>query len=161
MAIVGTDPTTQTSKFHLRWFWEHGEDLKFQAEVQQGKCKPVASTEPAWKPTGRGVAINLEDLRDFLENDLSELLLNTIVKTDVKKWVKEVIDYIVSHKEQSIAAFFDEFKQSAKKRDLTETLKTLAGDFLTENPDIAVTKVIRELPIISSLLHLSREVGPE
>ena len=135
-------------------------DLDFQAKVQRGHAKQIPSTEPAWKPMVRGVAINLQDLRDFLENDLNDLLLNTIVKADNKKGVKDVVDYITTQKEHSIPAFFDEYKQSTK-RDMTQILKNTLGDFLTENPDIDLSKVVREMPIISSLLHLSREVGPE
>ena len=109
--------------------------MDFQEKVQKGFLKPIPETEPQWKPTGRGVAINIEDLRDFLENDLGDLLLSTIVKADMKKWVKEVVEHITTQKEYCIAAFFEEYKQ-AKKRNMIEILKNALGDFLTENPEI-------------------------
>ena len=133
--------------------------MDFQAKVLKGKCTAIPSTDPAWKPMSRGIAINLQDLKDFLQNDLSDLLLNTIVKADIRKWVKEAVDYITTHKEHSVPTFFDEFKQSSK-RDMTQALKNILGDFLTDNPEIDLPKLSREIPIISSLLHLSGEVGP-
>ena len=92
-----------------------------------------------------------------MENDLGDLLLSTIVKADIKKWVKEVVEHITTQKEYCIAAFFEEYKQ-AKKRNMIEILKNALGDFLTENPEIDLTKVTREMPIILSLLHLNRQV---
>ena len=128
--------------------------MDFQAKVQKGKCVKIPETKPDWKPMSRGIAINADDLKDFLQNELGDLLLNTIVKADGKKWVQLVVEYITHQKEESISAFLNEFKQSSKK-DITQSFKNLVPhDFCSENPDVDMTKITKEMAIICALLHL-------
>ena len=66
MAEVGTDPKTQDVKFHLRYYWNWNDDEDFQAKVKKGSVAQISSDEPMWKSTKRGIALNLEDLKEFL-----------------------------------------------------------------------------------------------
>ena len=94
-ANVSTDPKTKNALFHLRYFWAHRDDKAFQAKMKG--VSPFPPDEPAWKPTTRGIALNLQDLKEFLEADICGLLLNTIVKKEIKEWVKEVVLYICNN----------------------------------------------------------------
>ena len=51
---------------------------------------------------------------------------------------------------------FQEYKKSSKK-DMTQSLKTVAADYIAEHPDLDIIRVSRELPIIFSLLFLKKE----
>ena len=93
-ATIGADPKTKIVKFHLRYQWNHSEDQEFQVNVLKGDFQPIGPEKPTWMPTSRGIALNLDDLKEFLEADICGLLLNTIVKKEVKKWVQEVVLYI-------------------------------------------------------------------
>ena len=118
----------------------------------------MSPDEPVWKATPRGIALNVEDLREFLEADISGLLVNTIVKKEVKKWLQEVVLYICNQNEQLIPKIYEMYKEGSK-RDYNQTLKALLGDFLSEHPDIDTIKLTREIPVIVSLLQLHREIG--
>ena len=158
MAVVGTDPKTQDVKFHLRYYWNWNEDEDFQAKVKKGVATQISSDEPMWKSTKRGIALNLDDLKEFLEADYCGLLLNTIIKKDVKKWVEEVVLYVCNQNESLIPKFFDVYKKSPKK-DFEKCLKTILSDFLTEYPDVDTFKLAHEMPVIMSLLKVHLEVG--
>ena len=141
-----------------RYYWLHGKDQTFQLKVSQGVCKPFPDDTPALKATTRGIALNLTDLTEFLEAVLCSLLLNTIVKKEVKKWVHAAILFICNDNQHLIPKFFDVYKNGVKK-DFEQSLKTLLSDFLTENPDVDTIKLTQEMPVIISLLELHREVG--
>ena len=102
--------------------------------------------------------MNLDDLREFLEADACALLINTIVKKEVKKWMQEAVTYIVNEKEQFIPKITEDFKLLPKK-DHEPCLKATLSDYLIENPDVDTVKLAKEMPVIVSLLHLHSEVG--
>ena len=158
MASIGLDPKAQINKFHLRWHWAHKDDDDFMEKVKRGILKPMPEDEPEWKPTQRGIALNLDNLKEFLDYDLGPLLLNTIVKKDVKQWVQTLALYVSDQKEEIIPTLLEEYTQSSKK-DFTQSLQKMIGQFLMESPDIDIVKLAKEMPVILSLLYLSREVG--
>ena len=144
-ATIGADPKTKIVKFHLRYQWNHSEDQEFQEK-------------PTWMPTSGGIALNLDDLKEFLEADICGLLLNTIVKKEVKKWVQEVVLYICNQNEQLIPHILEMYQLGSKK-DYEQTLKVLLSDFLTEYTDVDTMKLVQEIHVIVSLLQLHRDVG--
>ena len=81
IASLATDPKSKVVKYHLRFYWNHRDDEDFQARVEKGFSKPMPSDEPTWKACPRGIALNLEDLTEFLQADWAGLLLNTIGKS--------------------------------------------------------------------------------
>ena len=158
MVSVATDPKSHERKVHLRRYWLHGEDDDFQDKVARGLCKPIPPSEPAWKHTKAGIALNLSDLKEFMEADICGLLINTIVKKDVKKWVQQVVTYITKERFQLIPQLIEDFKVLSKK-DHEPCLKTTLADFLIENPDVDTVKLAKEMPVIISLLQIHQEVG--
>ena len=133
------------------------QDEKFQAKVSKKLLKPIDESAPAWKPMQRGIALNHDNLKDFLELDYAEILLNTFInKGEIKKNVEGLVSYLCSKKEEIIPMLFQEYKKSSKK-DMTQSLKTVAADYITEHPDLDIIRVSRELPIIFSLLFPKKE----
>ena len=51
---------------------------------------------------------------------------------------------------------FQEYKKSSKK-DMTQSLKTVAADYIMEHPDLDIIRVSRELPIISASCSLRKK----
>ena len=129
-ATIGADPKTKVVKFHLRYQWNHADDQEFQVNVLKGDFQPIGPEKPTWMPTSRGIALNLDDLKEFLEADICGLLLNTIVKKEVKKWVQEVVLYICNQNEQLIPQILEMYQLGSKK-DYEQTLKVLLSYFLT------------------------------
>ena len=157
MANLSTDPKSLDTKLHLRWFWDHANDEKFQADVLKGVRQQIGENEPQWKHTTRGVAFSLNDLKEFLDMDLGELLLNTFVdRGNIRKQIEGIIRYIGKQKQQMVPTLFQEYKKSGRK-DIQLVLKNILGDYLIENPDIDIVKITREISIIVSLLHLANE----
>ena len=133
------------------------QDEIFQAKVKRGGAAQIPESAPAWKPMQRGFALNLDSLKSFLEMDFAEILLNTFVdKNGIKKYIEGLVSYLCSKKEEIIPTLFQEYKKASKK-DMAQTLKTVAVDYLAENPDIDIIRISRELPIIMSLLYLKKE----
>ena len=133
------------------------QDKAFQGEVQKGKMTQIPDTEPAWKPMSRGVTMNNDDLKDFLDMDFAEILLHTFVdKKEVKKYIEGLVSYLCTKKEEIILLLFQEYKK-ASKREITQSLKMHLDDFIAEHPDIDFMRISRELPIIMSLLYLKQE----
>ena len=132
------------------------QDEEFQAKVKRGGAKNFAEW-PTWKPMQRGFALSLENLREFLEMDFAEILLNTFVdKNNVKKYIEGMVTHICSKKEEMIPLLFQEYRKTSKK-DVTQSLKTLVSDYTEENPDVDFMRIARELPVILSLLCLKQE----
>ena len=157
-ATIGADPKTKVVKFHLRYQWNHADDQEFQVNVLKGDFQPIGPKKPTWMPTSRGIALNLDDLKEFLEADICGLLLNTIIKKEVKKWVQEVVLYICNQNEQLIPQILEMYQLGSKK-DYEQTLKVLLSDFLTEYTDVDTMKLVQEIHVIVSLLQLHRDVG--
>ena len=133
------------------------QDEEFQAKVSKKLLKPIDESAPACKRMQRGIALNHDNLKDFLELDYAEILLNTFInKGEIKKNVEGLVTYLCSKKEEIIPMLFQEYKKSSKK-DMTQSLKTVAADYITEHPDLDIIRVSRELPIIFSLLFLKKE----
>ena len=120
--------------------------------------KPLSPDGPIWKLTTRAIALNVNYLRVFLESDICSILINTIVKKEVRKWVQETLQYITNQKFQLIPKFFEDYKISSKKEH-EPLLKKLLEDYLVDYPDVNTVKLAKELPVIVSLLYLHQDVG--
>ena len=126
-------------------------------KVQKGLLKKIDESAPAWKAMTRGFALNEENLKEFLEMDFAEILLSTFVdKNGTKKYIEGLVSYLCSHKEEMVPTLFQEYRKASKK-DMTQSLKTLVSEYITEHPDIDFMRIARELPIIMSLLYLKQE----
>ena len=136
----------------------HGKDKEFQLKVEKGILKPLSPDGPIWKLTTRAIALNVNYLRVFLESDICSVLINTIVKKEVRKWVQETLQYITNQKFQLIPKFFEDYKISSKKEH-EPLLKKLLEDYLVDYSDVNTVKLAKELPVILSLLYLHQDVG--
>ena len=90
----------------------------------------------------------------FVENDLTDLLLSTCIDKDVRSQIATLVAYLVKQKPETLAGLFEEFNKTSKK-DLTQSLKTLASDYFEKHPEMNLTKIVKETPILFSLLLLS------
>ena len=136
----------------------HGKDKEFQLKVEKGILKPLSPDGPIWKLTTRAIALNVNYLRVFLESDICSVLINTIVKKEVRKWVQETLQYITNQKFQLIPKLFEDYKISSKKEH-EPLLKKLLEDYLVDYSDVNTVKLAKELPVILSLLYLHQDVG--
>ena len=157
MATIGADPKSEIYKVHVRWHWNHENDKEWQAKDKREPHKKIDDSEPAWKPTQHGFAVNLENLKDFLELDFAEILLNTFVdKNTIKKTIEGLVSHLCSHKEEMVPLLFQEYQKTSKK-EMAKSILVSASDYLDQHPDVDFTILTRELPVIMSLLYLKNQ----
>ena len=77
--------------------------------MKSGDKTTLASDALEWQPTQRGVTFTLDELNKLLDEDLTDLLLNTFTGADDRDQVLAVIDGVVGKKPKLAKLLFEAY----------------------------------------------------